>query len=431
MPITEERMSLEELRRHESPKYICAQCGGNMTVTWGGAFGYKCHILRCGTNWQHEGLVRPASLSPSNTPGFPGWKLSKQRRRQLAEELGPERKHQLMKYEGVAKLTKVEAREIVLTIWPDAPPAEVTKAILICTQYNLNPLMKHLYILGPFTDHQTGEQSWAVATGIQANRILAFRQGRYSYMDDTPRLMSDAEQTKIFGKVDKDKIWAITKLCDQQGNTAQGYGFWGKGKKVKGEDKGNSAENMAFIHSERQALDRLFPDALPANVEVVDERYVTGRIIESEVIPPAPTGATIMETKQHKRATKGMIVEEKIPTSRTAVNSPEGDETGEGSTTNMETGEPPGTTSAETEHVSEQQGKISSEKVAPGGKLYIDQDWLKEFLPKAKWSEPTAISWLKQFKVDTNGTLAEVLTRCSHEVQDKFVKEVQDRASMA
>lgn len=78
------------------------------------------------------------------------------------------------------------------------------------------------------------------------------------------------------------------------------------------------------------------------------------------------------------------------------------------------------------------QGEKSSEKVAPAaGKLYIDLLWLSEYLSKAKWTEATAISWLKRFKVDTSGTLTDVLTRCSHEVQDKFVKEVQDRASMA
>lgn len=96
---------------------------------------------------------------------------------------------------------------------------------------------------------------------------------------------------------------------------------------------------------------------------------------------------------------------------------------------------PPTTDQAQTgaaaEKVPEQKGEKPSEKVAPAGKLYIEQTWLAENLPKAKWSEPTAISWLKQFKVDTAGTLIEVLTRCSHEVQEKFVKEVQDRVSMA
>lgn len=192
----------------------------------------------------------------------------------MVEEVGTDRARQLMKYQGVARLTEKDARDIITTIWPKAPEVEKKKALLICVQYQLNPLMKHLYILGPFKDEDTGEESYAVALSIQCNRLLANRQGRYSYIDDTPRVMTDEEQKKINGRIDTDKLWAITKVRDEHGNTAPGYGFWPKSKLAYGEKKGNTRENMAFIRSERAALDRLFPDVSPPNVEVVDTRFI-------------------------------------------------------------------------------------------------------------------------------------------------------------
>ncbi len=160
--------------------------------------------------------------------------------------------------------------------------------------------------------------------------------------------------------------------------------------------------------------------------------------------PPGQASGRAAQKTSHTPTGKGMIIEQKLPTEK-ALNSPVGDKTGEGSADELFPDETTGTKTAETENVLETKGEIS-EKIAPGGKppiiqnslpgggatkLYIEEQWLKEYLPKAKWSERTAITWLAQFKVDTTGTLIQVLTRCPHDVQEKFVKEVQDRADMA
>lgn len=252
--------------------HVCS-CGGGLSVAYGGYFGYSGYILRCEKDVEHTDFIRPYTPTMQNTPGLPGWKLSNRRKREMITELGPERVNKLVRYEGMAMLSKEDARDIILTMWPKAPEVEVKKAMLICWQYKLNPLMKHLFILGPYTDKKTGEQKWAIALGIKANRTLAARKGQYSYVDNTPRRMTDKEQEQIFGVIDQEKFWAITKVKSKEGMGAQGYGFWAKSENVYGADKGNSMANMAFIHSERQALDRLFPDVAPPDVEVVDERY--------------------------------------------------------------------------------------------------------------------------------------------------------------
>lgn len=140
--------------------------------------------------------------------------------------------------------------------------------------------MKHLFLI-PFNtnagtrDNPKWVKTYNMVLGIKAKRIIARRKGEYAYVDDTPRIMTEAEQLKIFGEVDANSICAITRLQDRKGNTAIGTGRWPRATDVKGSDKGNTKLNMAMIRSESQALERLFPDSLPSEIpDVVDERYV-------------------------------------------------------------------------------------------------------------------------------------------------------------
>ena len=123
------------------------------------------------------------------------------------------------------------------------------------------------------------DKEWAIVLGIKASRQIAQqalkkRGIRYSYVDG-PRVMTEDEQVRIFGKADKGKLWAITVLNDNQGGTFPGYGGWPADKKPYGLDKGNSEFNMAFIRSERNALDKLAPGELP-DIEVWDDTYIEG-----------------------------------------------------------------------------------------------------------------------------------------------------------
>lgn len=166
-------------------------------------------------------------------------------------------------------MTREQAMYLLKTIYPRAPVTEVIKAAIICAQYHLNPLMRQIYLV-PF-NQGTAKESWVVIMGIKAARQIAGRDRQYSYVDG-PRAMTEAEQVTILGSVEPDRLWAITVLKDTQGHTFPGYGWWPRESQPYGEDKGNSQLNMAFIRSERNALDKLAPGALP-EVEAADATY--------------------------------------------------------------------------------------------------------------------------------------------------------------
>lgn len=167
---------------------------------------------------------------------------------------------------NMAPMTEHRALALVEKCWPGAPENDKLVAAIICRQYNLNPLTGQIYLI-KFKD------KWAIVMGIGASRAIAKQSGyNYSYVDG-PRLMTEDEQTTILGEVDNRFLWAITVLKDKDGNLYPGYGNWPKDQTVYGEDKGNSKRNMAFIRSERNALDKLAPGILPSGAEAGQESY--------------------------------------------------------------------------------------------------------------------------------------------------------------
>lgn len=72
----------------------------------------------------------------------------------------------------------------------------------------------------------------------------------------------------------------------------------------------------------------------------------------------------------------------------------------------------------------------AAERTAEGEGFHIDLQWLEENLKEIKWTQETTKSWLaKEFKVDTQGQLAEVLSRLTREQAEAFTKELQERAA--
>jgi hypothetical protein len=168
-------------------------------------------------------------------------------------------------------MTQKKAMYLLKTVWPQAPDAEVVKAAMICATYALNPLLRQVSLIK--FKNKTGTDNWVTVLGIKASRNIALGTGHHWSYIDGPRVMTEAEQTTIFGQPDPDKIWAITRIRDAKNNEYPGYGFWPRSSGVYGEDKGNSPLNMAFIRSERNALDKMAPGELP-NAEVSDESFI-------------------------------------------------------------------------------------------------------------------------------------------------------------
>ena len=222
---------------------------------------------------------------------------------EVERQQGIEAGRALAKYQGVAALTRTEAMEILGIIWPKAPTLEKTAAAMLCATYHLNPLAGHVFLI-KFNKYKDGKvigEDWARIMGIKATRLIASRSGAYSYLDFSPRLMTDEEQIKVWGKVDKDNVCFITILEDRKtGSQVYGYGKWPRNTDPYGTDKGNSKENMSGIRSERQALDRLRPGEMPANIDVVDESYAAEYKVK-EAEPEQATEAKVAEPETKER----------------------------------------------------------------------------------------------------------------------------------
>ena len=294
MPYYPEDQSKESIKKLIRTN-VCAECGRQL-------YGFldrtsKQTYIACPTPG-HEGIVR--EYQPQDTD----YRSEIRREIELDKEHGHETSTALASIPKHGQLTQTEAMHILKLVYPQAPQEEIIRCAILCQDFGLHPLMKEVYLI-PFKNKKTGKDDYVTVLGINATRKLMSQRGTYSYRDNTPRVMTDQEQKSIFGEVDHDKIIAITKLRSAKGMEAQGYGRIGKSDTIQGGDKGNTRANMAFIRSERNAFGRLFTDALPPDIEVIDDRYAevpaignvdttTGEIIEGEatVIEETPKKLT-------------------------------------------------------------------------------------------------------------------------------------------
>jgi hypothetical protein len=84
---------------------------------------------------------------------------------------------------------------------------------------------------------------------------------------------SDFVDSKRLRQAEQLGIEALEVVKEFRTGQYKGYGFWPRETEVHGADKGNCPHNMAFIRSERNALDRMAPGASP-DLEVADESFV-------------------------------------------------------------------------------------------------------------------------------------------------------------
>lgn len=300
---------------------VCAECGSELYALY--SRDQHLPYLVCSKVYDHEGICKPNKKEKNNYEG--GLKQMAQ----VEQEHGLDKARQLAKYQGVTSLTRPQAMEIMETIWPLAPVADKVAAAILCSSYGLNPLAGHVFLI-PFKGKETGETTWSRVWGIKAKRLVASRRGGYSYLDMTPRIMTEEEQVKVWGRVDKDNLSYLTRLKDMKtGAEVYGYGKWPSGKDPYGSDKGNSKANMASIRSESQALDRLRPAEMPSGFGVADEQYIEGegRILDTvtgEIIAQPPDDETKGEPVASKDADllrdeeKDKIV--KQPSERSGIN---------------------------------------------------------------------------------------------------------------
>lgn len=242
---------------------VCVICGRQLAIYIDSID--KRRFIAC-SGQIHEGIAR--EYQPQSTD----YRSEIRRETELEQKAGTDVAKRLAHIPKHGQLTRPDAEYILSLVYPGCPREEIVRCAILCRDFGLHPLMKEVYLI-PFKD-KGGKENYVTVLGINATRKLMALRGSYSYVDDTPRLMTNTEQKRIFGEVDENNIVAITKLQTKDGLEAPGYGRWPKDKQPYGTDKGNTKANMAFIRSERNAFGRLSPDALPPDVEIVDEAYV-------------------------------------------------------------------------------------------------------------------------------------------------------------
>jgi len=304
-------------------------------------------------------------------------------------------------------ISKEQAAFLLKSIWPKAPETDIIKAAILCKQYGLNPLMKQVFLI-EFDKYDNGKKvgsEWAIVLGIKASRQIAQqalkKHGiRYSYLDG-PRAMTESEQISIFGRTDKTKFWAITVLKDNQGALFPGYGNFPLDKKPYGTEKGNSEFNMAFIRSERNALDKMAPGELP-DIETGDDTYIEGNF--KEVLEKGEQQFTKRVEKDIKELwpnDEPKKLAEPEPVKSQAPPQPPATEV------RAESGE-------------------GSNKGSGAQSSRFDWDWVAETLKLINWKESTAKSWLvSQFKVKMLPQLADMLEELPPDNLKVFTHHIQ------
>lgn len=436
MPIYEEegRVTKEELL-DLSKRNQCKECGERLDVFIDFTTTPHKAFLAC-ADWRrshHEGIERQASryekegLASLNIPT---------RREIMTQDYGAVKTKALDKYMGVVSLTKPQAKEILIAVFPEAPESEITRAMILCANYGLNPLMKHVFLI-PFNRKKNGVivgTDWVTVLGIKAKRLLASRRGPYSYIDDTPRVMTDVEQKKKFGQLEPEKLWVITKGRDPAtGAEAEGVGFWPKNKEPYGTDKGNTAFNMAAIRSESQMVDRLRPGEMPEGVEVVPEEMAEAAIEgEFTEVKEEPSAEQKEEAKEHWCKEHNCAFEKKTRGTSTwyAHKLPGGKWCNEGKQKVVDTKEEASEPEPEPESQPEPEPAQTTASL-------IDMPWLKESLKTLQatnlkgWTESNLLSYMKTTYNVEGKTVLEAVAKLDKGQAAHFVKRVQETLDMA
>jgi hypothetical protein len=311
MPLYEDEKHTRERLYELRKKNQCAVCHGPLNVFFDCVT--KRSFLAC-WDWlrtQHDGGIE-REASRYEREGMEALNIPR-RREIMTQQQGQEKALALRKYDAIATLDKKSSTDILTILFPGAEkasPAEFQKAVGLCMDYGLDPRMNDIFLI-PFKvkvkddkGNILGEKTaYETVRGIPSTRKIAARKHKWTYLDDTPRYMTDEEEVRYFKTVDPDKVRRIVKLKDMEtGATAPGYSEWVKYRtwvnpktgeikqypvNPKGVDKGNTMEHMADIRAERQALDRLYPADMPSSrIRVVDTA------VEGEYTVIQDTGTT-------------------------------------------------------------------------------------------------------------------------------------------
>ena len=129
--ITEADMTYEEMQNIAlNPRYKCGdyECGGILTLAWGGSLGYEGYILRCGNNVEHSTITK--------------YDRKREEYMQEARDQSAISSLALMKMSETEMVERVTKSKFV----KDLTPPEKARLAIACVTYGLDPIMGELTI---------------------------------------------------------------------------------------------------------------------------------------------------------------------------------------------------------------------------------------------------------------------------------------------
>jgi hypothetical protein len=278
--ITYEQMSYEDMKQTVADGYSCGQCGGRLSVAWGGSFGHNGYILRCLKDIEHKTINRHD--------------VEREQKIQQIKEIRKLDSKSLMNMSDAQMIERVN-----LTRFPNTVTIVDKKMLVkVALTYGFDPLMGELMVYQgrPFVTID-GRYRKAQETGLLdgVNTRPATRQEKEDWgipLDDyyfkSEVFVKGATHPFIgWGRVRKSETAAGS---TKDGDNSSTY------KPIQ-----NNPQRMAEKRAEAQALRKAFsiplpsaedigsPDADPGVYTVTSENYSI-KEVEAEIVDGMPEG---------------------------------------------------------------------------------------------------------------------------------------------
>lgn len=167
-------------------------------------------------------------------------------------------------------------------------------------------------------------------------------------------------------------------------------------------------------------------EGVKAAQDIIDAEYTvftTPLISPPEAKPePKTTAPATAETREKNKAESSEAAEQAAEAEKESTQAAQPAEDAEEIAKETKTGK--------SKNAAEASAAGAAAPAIKGAGFTIDLTWLNETLEQIRWSEDTAKTWLANIlSVDAQGKLPDVLARLTRDQVEKFVHELQERAS--
>lgn len=309
-------------------KSVCAECGGPLTLPWGGSYGHQGYLLQCGKDRAHRG-IRSVETAVDYI---------------ARREGGGDRFMAMLRSDDGLQMLIADVRHRLIDHDKQVPDRDLAAFVIDCAKLGLDPFTRQIYPV-PFEDRsqrvvkdgRTVEQVYRLATIIATRGLASIAQRA---MPDTWVMPPSGEPVKRDDPIKALLLEGATRKGEWKGEPGQRrqeavpvdparvllyrvkgkvrahgeildtdwvYGMWHLDDEVFGTDKGNTPMRMAQRRAERAWYEDYFPaaKAIMQGLTVPMLERASGfisamRIVEGKavVVEPAALPERVAETPQ-------------------------------------------------------------------------------------------------------------------------------------